>query len=436
MDLPFLPPLWQELAARLAFCLHRRHARRLAVLLRGALFAKGRRAVTSWLRAACVGPGFAGYYFLAALGRRADPLAGLLLRRALPPLAPAGPLLFAVDDRPTRRYGPHVQRAGVYHNPTPGPTDQTFLYGHAWVTPAWVVTHPRWGALGLPLLARLYVRRKDMPRVPWRQGWSFRSKLELAGALVRRPGPPHGPGHARRGRRLLRQAAVPQGGRLRGHGRQPAAAGRGAAHLAGAAAARPPAPRPAAGVRAGPHQPGQARRAGSRLAGGARPPVRPGPGETRQDVPGDVAAGGGGDPGGARARGWLALFSTEVSLAPEEVLGIAADRFSIEQDFHDLKGVEGLGQQQRDIWANVGALHLSAWVHTLVGWWAWGQPQEALGDRAASPWDDPGRRPAPADRRKAMRRRCLGQGFQQPAEGQALRPKIQQFVGRVIHQAA
>ena len=49
MDLPFLPLLWQDLAAHLAACLHQRHAWRLTVLLLGALFAKGRRTVTSWL---------------------------------------------------------------------------------------------------------------------------------------------------------------------------------------------------------------------------------------------------------------------------------------------------------------------------------------------------------------------------------------------------
>jgi hypothetical protein len=91
MDLPFLPPLWQDLAAGLASCLHQRLAWRLAVLLLGALFAKGRRTVTSWLRAASVGRAFAAYYyFLAALARRADLLAGLLLRRALALLAPDG----------------------------------------------------------------------------------------------------------------------------------------------------------------------------------------------------------------------------------------------------------------------------------------------------------------------------------------------------------
>jgi hypothetical protein len=135
--------------------------------------------------------------------------------------------------------------------------------------------------------------------------------------------------------------------------------------------------------------------------------------------------------------GWLALFSTDAALSAAEVLAIAADRFSIEQDFHDLKEVGGLGQQQvRDIWANVGAFHLSAWVHTLVELWAWGQPREALGDRAASPWDDTGRRPSHADRRKALQRHCLGQEFQHLAAGQPLTPEIQRFVGRVINHAA
>src|SRR5690242_19525065 len=167
MDLPFLPPLWQDLAAGLASLLHQRHAWRLAVLLLGALFAKGRRTVTSWLRAAHVGFGFAAYYyFLAVLGHQADFLAGLLLRYALRRLAPDGPLLLALDDSPTKRYGRHVQGAGLHHNPTPGPTDHKFMYGHVWVSLAWVVHHPLWGVLGLPLHARLYVRRQDVPRLP------------------------------------------------------------------------------------------------------------------------------------------------------------------------------------------------------------------------------------------------------------------------------
>jgi hypothetical protein len=42
-----------------------------------------------------------------------------------------------------------------------------------------------WGALALPLYAQLYVRRKDVPRLPPRLGWPFRTKLELAAELVK-----------------------------------------------------------------------------------------------------------------------------------------------------------------------------------------------------------------------------------------------------------
>jgi hypothetical protein len=53
---------------------------------------------------------------------------------------------------------------------------------------------------------------------------------------------------------------------------------------------------------------------------------------------------------------WMALHSTDVSLSEEEVLTVVVDRFSIEQDYHDLKEVGGLGQRQlRDIWAIVTA---------------------------------------------------------------------------------
>ncbi len=94
-------------------------------------------------------------------------------------------LLFALDDSPTKRYGPQVEGAGIHHNPTPGPADQKFLYGHVWVTLAWITSHPWWGTIALPLLARLYVRRKDVAGLlrPL-YGWTFRTKLELAAELI------------------------------------------------------------------------------------------------------------------------------------------------------------------------------------------------------------------------------------------------------------
>jgi hypothetical protein len=266
MDLPSLPQLWQDLARGMASFLHRRLACRLPALLLGALFARGRRAVTSWLRAAGAGRAFAPfYYFLAALGRRAGLPAAHLLQAALLRAAGGGPLLFALDDTPTERYGPHVQGAGRYHNPTPGPTDQRFLYGHVWVTLAFVALHPLWGAIALPLRALLYVRRKDVPAIPPRQGWAFRTKLGLAAALVRWAAGMAG--------FLGRAVRVVADGF---YAKRP--------FLRAAAAARPAPAGPAADLRAGADQPGQARRPEARLAGGARPPVRGSTGGARQDV--------------------------------------------------------------------------------------------------------------------------------------------------------
>jgi DDE superfamily endonuclease len=443
MDCRFLPPLWQDCTARLAACLHGRHAWRLGVLLLGALFAKGRRTVTSWLRAAHVGVGFAAYYyFLAALGRRAHLLAGLLLGHCLRHLAPAGPVLFALDDSPTQRYGPKVQGAGVHHNPTPGPTDQRFLYGHVWVTLAWVVTHPLWGVIGLPLRALLYVRQKDVPRLPARQRWAFRTKLELAAELLTwAAGLVRGAGRVLRAvvdgayakrpflraaaaagvaviSRLRRDAALrtlpqaPRGGRRRG---RPRVYGAERISLAKRAGQK----RGWQVVQA--HQYGQVR---DKRIKTFEATWRPAAGRIRVVLV-------------REEHGWLALFSTDPTLTAEQILAAAADRFSIEQDFHDLKEVEGLGQQQlRDIWANVGAFHVSAWVHTLTELWAWDQPRQLICDRSASPWDDAERRPSHADRRKALQRQCLGQEFSHLAEGQAVTPEIHQFVQRVINHAA
>jgi hypothetical protein len=53
------------------------------------------------------------------------------------------------------------------------------------VTLAWLASHPAWGMIALPLLARLYVRRKDLPRVPPDHRPPFLTKPELAVELVR-----------------------------------------------------------------------------------------------------------------------------------------------------------------------------------------------------------------------------------------------------------
>jgi hypothetical protein len=153
--------------------------------LTGILFAVGRRTVTSWLRAVGVSDDFQDYYyFLAPLGRKAGSVATQLFLLALRTLPLPDRLLVVIDDSPTKRYGPKVEGADIHHNPTPGPADQKYLYGHIWVTLSLALRHPWWGALALPLRAMLYVRQKTIPTIPPKRGWRFQTKLELAAHLV------------------------------------------------------------------------------------------------------------------------------------------------------------------------------------------------------------------------------------------------------------
>src|SRR5439155_685922 len=226
---------------------------RLAALLLVALFAKGRRTVTSWLRAARVGRGFAPYYyFLAALGRQAHLPAAYLLRYALTRLTPPGPLLFALDDTPTQRYGPHVQGAGIHHNPTPALAAQAAVIGRL----------------------RKDAGLRTVPRPP--RGRRRRGRPPTYGpariSLAKRAG-------QRRGWQVAR---VPQYGEVR------------------------------------------AKRIKTFEA-----TWRPAGGRIRVVL---VHEG----------HGWLALFSTDAGLTAEEILAAAADRFSIETTFQELRGHLGL----------------------------------------------------------------------------------------------
>jgi hypothetical protein len=61
------------------------------------------------------------------VGRKTKPLATRLLLLLLRRLPTGDRILMALDDTPTKRYGPKVQGAGIHHNPTPGPADAKFL---------------------------------------------------------------------------------------------------------------------------------------------------------------------------------------------------------------------------------------------------------------------------------------------------------------------
>src|SRR4051794_26288893 len=96
---------------RLASALDRRSAPRLALLFLGAVLARGRRTVTTWIRAAglseqCRPCSTA----VAAAGKRAETIAAYLVLWVIEPLlGGAERLTLALDDTPTQRYGPHVQ---------------------------------------------------------------------------------------------------------------------------------------------------------------------------------------------------------------------------------------------------------------------------------------------------------------------------------------
>jgi hypothetical protein len=402
--------------AHLSQPLHGRLAGRLLPLLRGLLFARGRRTVASWLRAAGLGADFRQYYyFLRSLGRKVEFVASLLLRLAVRVIGPGDRLLFALDDTPTKRYGPKVEGAGIHHNPSPGPADQAFLYGHVWVTLAWVVRHPLWGALGLPLRALLYVRRKDVAKLPPRAGVAFRTKLAMAAELV---------GWVAAWLNYLGKAlwVVADGA----YAKRPFLK---AARAAGAVVVSrlrkdaalwsvPVPPRPGA-----PKQRGRRPTYGKQAISLAKRAAHRGGWQTgtfvlyRREVAKTfktfLATY---KPAGGLIRvalvreddGWRAFFCTDPAATVAQILEAVADRAAIEQDFHDLKEVHGAGQQQvRRYWANVAAYHLNLWLHTLIELWAWDKPQARLCERRASPWDEAGRRPSHADRRNALRRHCL-----------------------------
>ena len=414
------PQEWSEWVEWLAAGLHGRCRWRLPILLGGILFATGRRTAASWLRAAGVSTEFSDYYyFIAAVGRKAQPLATRLLLLLLRRLPCGDHVLLALDDTPTKRYGPKVQGAGIHHNPTPGPADAKFLYGHIWVTLAWVVRHPLWGTIGLPLRAALYVRQKDIAKLPQELGWKFRTKLEQGAALAvwawmivaeagKRLWIVADGAYAKRPflkplrmlgvtviSRLRKDAALRdlpptlKRGQRRGRGR-PRIYGKKRISLAKRAAAK----RGWQTIECVQYGKTAIKKYKSFLA-----TYRPACGMIRVVIV-------------QESDGCEFFFSTDPQTSVREILEAFADRSAIEQVFHDIKEVWGAGKQQlRYLWANFGAYHLNLWMHTLVELWAWNKSKAAICDRSDSPWDDPGRRPSHADRRKALQRNILKQQY-------------------------
>ena len=431
------PEQWSEWSEWLAAGLHARNRWRLPVLMTGILLAAGRRTVTTWLRAAGVSDDFQDYYYLLTrVGRKSESLATRLVALLLRTLPLPERVLLVIDDSPTKRYGPKVEGADVHHNPTPGPADQPFLYGHVWVTISLALRHPEWGPLALPLRAMLYVRRKTMPTIPKSRRWQrFATKLQLAARLVEWIVPilktagktvwiVIDGGYTKRPflKRALK-TGVTIVGRLRKD-----------------AALRDVPPKLKKGQRRGRGRPrtygknklSLAKRAGQK--GGWQTVDCTVYGQAVTKTYKTFLATYG--PVGGLIRvvlvkedhGWFAFFCTDLNAGVEEILEAFADRATIEQDFHDVKEVWGSGQQQvRNIWTNLAVYNLNLWMHTLVELWSWDRSHQQLCDRSDSPWDDAGRRPSHADRRKALRKQIFRNELSTITDTESLPPKIIQL---------
>jgi hypothetical protein len=438
------PPL-DRLIATLSSLLDKRHAELLRPLFLGLLLADGRRTATAWFRAGGIAEEFRrAYTLLGTLGRaKIDTFAALLFSRLCRAIDPGPRWLFAIDDSPTPRYGPCVEGAGIHHNPTPGPAGQRFLYGHVWVTLAWVVRHPLWHTLALPLLAALYIREKDLPRIDADRRPAFATKLaSAAGQIawaaeqVRGTGKPvwvavDGAYARRPVLKAARAAGVVVVSRLRKDA---------------ALYDLPPAVAPG---RRGPGRPrvyGERRLSLAKRAGHRRGWQQVECFQYQQTVTKTVKSFlATWRPAGGVIRvvlvredgGWVPFFCTDPDAAVRDILEAAAGRTALEQTFKEVKEVEGAGQQQLRYWrANVGAYHGCLWGYAAVEWWAWDKPFGQLVDRGASPWDDAGRRPSHADRRKALQREVLEGEFWRRWGDRPCPPEIREAVRWLLERAA
>jgi hypothetical protein len=366
-----------------------------------------------------------------------------LAREVVKPLVTdATRLTFALDDTPTERSGRKVQGAGVHHNPTPGPAGSPFVYGHVWVVLGLLATHPAWGVVALPLLARLYVRKKNLPGVSLTDRPAFRTKLELAVELMRWAkcwfgmlGKPlwvvtDGAYATAPFLKPMRALAVTVVSRLRKD----------------AALWTVPGPKPK--HRRGPQPTYGEQRIDLAKRGGQKRGWATGTftlygKATAKRYKSFVATW---RPAGGAIRvvmvdeptGWVAFFSTDPAVSVADILIAVANRFSLEVTFRDMKNLVGAGQQQvRRVRASVGAFHVCLWTLTMTEAWAWGREVDGLvGHRSASPWDDGARRPSHADKRRAWRRELLAEQIHAVLRPGLTEPEIRAAAERLLDLAA
>jgi hypothetical protein len=426
----------------------RRIAFRLAIIVAGMLLADGRRTASAWFLAAGVQDDWDRFYdCLIHVGRLSARLATAVLGVVLQKLAPSlcARILIGIDDSPTARYGRHVEGAGVHHNPTPGPADGEWLYGHNWVCLAWLATHPLWGVIALPLWSRLYVRQIDVPRLVAKYGsWKFRTKHELGVALltwftqtIRKLGVKAPIWLVVDGGYAARPFLIPVlamsivvVSRLRKDACLYDLPGPPDPHRRGK--------RPIYGT----HKISLAKRAGHQQGWQTISYLCRGVQVTRQYktflatselVSGQIRV--------VLVRfedsGWAPYFCTDTSAEVRDILEAVAARWALEEHFHDVKEVCGAGQQQvRNVWSNIGCWNLNGWVYTLVELCCWDQEKSALVDRSDRPWDNSERRPSHADRRRRIAREMLRKPIQAALPLTLNNPQFRMLLEHLIALAA
>lgn len=411
-----------NLIKSMASMLDARMAFRLSIIMAGMMLADDRRVAASWFAAAGVPDDWDRFYdCLISVGRKTQLLALPLLVAVVRKFAPGpeGHMIVAVDDSPTRRYGRHVEGAGVHHNPTAGPADGEWMYGHNWVSLCFLAMHPLWGVIALPLRSRLYVREKDVPSLEKKYGWKFSTKLELAVDLVtwflksvRSLGVECKiwlvTDGAYAGRPVLKPL-TDQGVVIFSRLRKDACL-----------FDLPPASKPG-------------KRGTNRIYG-----------LNRIRLAKRVSAADGWESMTYQCRheqvtrdyktflatsklvsgivrvvilrfddgGWAPYFCTDTQVPVCDILEAVAARWAIEEQFHDVKEIWGAGQQQvRNVWSNIACWHLNQWMYKLVELCSWDVAKPKLTDRSKRPWDNPDRRPSHSDRRSTIVREMLGKQF-------------------------
>jgi hypothetical protein len=439
MEVSRFPAFLSSVFSTLVSFLDARIRERTLRLFLGMLLAQDkRRTASKWFRAAGIGDEYKlAYKHIASVGRESQSMATEVLRTIKKhPASNGDKAVIALDDTLTKRRGPCVEGAGLHHNPTPGPAGQRLEYGQNFVAAAYVARHPEHGTIGLPVRAKMYVRKKDVGKLPEHYGWKFKTKLELAveillwlsiwlvsankaiwivadGAYAKKPildaCLKYGYTLISRLRKDAALYEVPAKSKTKGRGR-PRKYGKKRIELAKRAA----------------HAQGWTTET---ITLYGKPVVK----KYKTFLATWKPAGGVIRVVLVKEEGeWIAFFSTNLEATPAEILGAVADRNAIEQVFKDVKEVWGAGQQQlRNIYANVGAFHMNLWMMTLTELWAWDQPEEVLVDRSDRPWDNKPRRPSHNDRRKSLLRHVLGEEFRrlpQKGPGARLIKKVCRFL--------